>query len=79
MLDWYVQLIDLRKKYMIPAERTGHAELRDGTLVMQSPAEDSRLMLIAEFPDSGRVTAPQGWREVLSSDEDGHRVRVFLK
>jgi maltooligosyltrehalose trehalohydrolase len=78
MLGWYGRLIALRKEHITRAERTCRAELRDGAIVMQLPAEQAALMLIAEFPDSKRIPAPEGWHEALSSDEDGYRTRVLL-
>ncbi len=79
MLDWYRRLIELRKKQITCAERTCRAELRDGSIVLQVPADQPNVMLVAEFPDSGRLAALDRWREVLASDEDGYRTRVFLK
>ncbi len=78
MLGWYRRLIELRKEHVTPDERACRAELRDGAIVMQVPASTPKVMLIAEFPDSGCIAPPRGWREVLSSDEDGYRARVFL-
>ncbi len=79
MLDWYRKLIALRRKFVIQGERTCRAELIDGAIVMQVPAEKPKIMLIAEFPDSRQQPAPEAWQLVLSSDEDAYRVRVFCK
>ncbi len=79
MLQWYRRLIALRREVVIPAERTCRAELVEGAITMQVPARDTKLRVIAEFPDSQRQPAPTGWNEVLSSEEDGYRVRVFKK
>ncbi len=79
MLDWYRRLIELRTQYITSAERTCRAELKDEAIIMHVPATRPNVLLIAEFPDSGRIAASQGWREVLASDEDGYRTRVFLQ
>ncbi len=79
MLEWYRRLIQLRKQYVTTAERTCDAELHEGAILMRSPADQPKLTIVAEFPDSGRIAAPDGWHEALSSDEDGYRTRVFLK
>ena len=79
MLDWYRRLIELRKQHIVSAERTCRAELREGAIVVQVPASGPKVLLIAEFPDSGRAAAPDGWREVLASDQDGCRTRVFTR
>jgi maltooligosyltrehalose trehalohydrolase len=77
MLEWYRKLIALRRELVIPCERTCRAELVEGAIVMQVPARDPKMQVIAEFPDSQRQPAPAGWNEVLVADEDGYRVRVF--
>ncbi len=79
MLEWYRRLIEIRKQHITRSERTCRAELRDGAIVMQVPAGQPSIMVIAELPDSGRLPAPDGWCEVLSTDEDGYRTRIFLK
>ncbi len=75
MLDWYRKLISLRKQYVIPFDRTVHAELRDGAIVMQTP----KVLVIAGFPDSGDAGVPEGWQVVVDSDEDGHRTRIAIR
>jgi 1,4-alpha-glucan branching enzyme len=79
MLEWYRKLITLRKEAVVWGERTCRAELVEGAIVMRVPASDPQLHVIAEFPDSRRQAAAAGWRELLASDENGYRVRVFTK
>jgi len=78
MLDWHRKLIALRKTHITSGERTCRAELKDGGIIMQVPASAPKVLLIAEYPDSGRLAVPAGWREALSSHQDGYRVRVYL-
>ena len=77
MLGWYRRLLELRRRFVLPSPRTCHAELRDGAIVMQVPAEQPQLLVTAEFPDSRRVTPPSGWQQVMAAEEDGHGVSVF--
>ena len=79
MLEWYEQLIRIRRRQVTAGPRTCRAELVDGAIVMRVPAENSRVLLIAEFPSSQRLAEPeQPWHQVLSSDQDGYRARVYL-
>jgi maltooligosyltrehalose trehalohydrolase len=79
MLEWYRRLIALRRDVVIPGERTCRAELVEGAIVMNVPAGEAELRVIAEFPDSQRQSPPAGWKMALSSDEDGYRVRIFTR
>jgi len=79
MLEWYRRLIALRRDVVIPGERTCRAELVEGAIVMNVPAGEAKLRVIAEFPDSQRQSPPAGWKMALSSDEDGYRVRIFTQ
>lgn len=79
MLEWYKALIGIRRREVMPGPRTCRAGLVDGAIVMRVPAENPRVLVIAEFPDSGRRDEPeQLWERVLISDEDGYCVRVYL-
>ncbi len=79
MLEWYQALIGIRRREIAQNARTCHAELRDGAIVMRVPAENPRVMVIAEFPDGERLVEPgQSWKPALSSDQDGYGVRVYL-
>ena len=81
MLDWYRSLLELRRALVSPGERTGRAELVNGAVVLQVPADQPRIRLIAAFPDSGPVedAAEDGWRQSLVSDSDGYRVAIFTR
>jgi maltooligosyltrehalose trehalohydrolase len=77
MLEWYRQLLHLRKQYVTDGERTADAQYADGVLTMQVPATNSKVMVQAAL-ERGRSLpeAQNGWREVLRSEEDGYVVRV---
>ena len=77
MLAWYRELIALRKRLVTPGPRTCSAELRDGVIVMRIPRENPRLLVAAALAPGAEVKAEAGWRELLSSDDDGYAVRVY--
>ena len=79
MLRWYQQLIALRRRYVLPNARTCSAELRRGAIVMEVPAETPQLIVVAEFPGSGRFESPACWVEALSNDENDYRVAVYVR
>jgi maltooligosyltrehalose trehalohydrolase len=78
MLDWYRALIAMRRRIVLPGERTVHAEWCEGVLTMSVPARDSRLLLVAGIQ---RQPQPPGapWERVLHSDEDGYSVTVYRR
>ncbi|HTM86786.1 MAG TPA: malto-oligosyltrehalose trehalohydrolase [Terriglobales bacterium] len=79
MLEWCRRLIALRRELVMSGERTCRAELVKDAIVMNVPAGEPSLRVIAEFPDTRGQSAPAGWEEILSSDADGYRVRLFRR
>ncbi|HSB76964.1 MAG TPA: hypothetical protein VLC12_15000, partial [Terriglobales bacterium] len=81
MLEWYRKLLKLRREVVIPGDRTCRAELAGGAIVLQAPAREPKLRIVAEFPGSSHQDPNQSpeWRETLASDEDGYRVRIFRR
>jgi len=78
MLEWYTELIGIRRREVMTGPRTCRAELVDDAIVMRVPAENPRVLVIAEFPDGHRLGEPeQSWEQILASDRDGYRVRVY--
>jgi maltooligosyltrehalose trehalohydrolase len=78
MLDWYRKLLELRRQVVALGERTCRAEVRQDAIVMQVLAREQKLMVIAEFPDSGRISPGREWREVMRSEEDGYGAQVYV-
>ncbi|MGE0405518.1 MAG: hypothetical protein AB7O65_04395, partial [Candidatus Korobacteraceae bacterium] len=85
MLEWYRSLLRLRREFIMESERTCRAEIhsKNKILTMQVPAQNSRLLLLAELP-AGASAAEQplpddGWQQTLSSSEDGFRVQVYRR
>jgi maltooligosyltrehalose trehalohydrolase len=80
MLSWYRFLLDLRRKAIIPGERTCRAEWHDGILVMQVPREHPRVMVVAEFPGNRAAHDPgAAWNRILHADEDGYRATIYQR
>lgn len=89
MLKWYRELIALRKRLVMPGPRTCRATWQDeGILRMQVPAEDPRLIVVANIrrePDKQLRTAAlspesrsaETWKQTLCAKHDGYEVRVY--
>ena len=79
MLSWYRTLLDLRRRYILTGDRTCRAEWRDGVLTMQMPSEHPQLTVVARFPGASPKSPGEGWRQFLSSEEDGYHLAVYKK
>ena len=80
MLEWYRQLLQLRKQFVISGERSVSAQYADGVLTMQVPARDPKLMAVANLrPNAAIPQTDHGWLEALRSDEDGYRIVVLTR
>lgn len=74
MLEWYAALLDLRRKYVINSDRTCKAELRDGIITMQVPAQEPKLKLFARI--QGDAVLPDvgaGWEKSIPNDAKRRR------
>lgn len=79
MLPWYRALIDLRKRYVLSSKRTCKAELRDGQeILMQVPAVEPRLEVLAEFSPRVRWKRETNWRLALWNNEKDCAVTVYV-
>ena len=78
MLRWHRALLELRKQFVIPGERTCHAWLENGgkRLLTQVPKQNPRLFVAADFETQPEAERP-GWKLRLMADEDGCAVRVY--
>lgn len=80
MLEWYRQLLQLRKQYVTPGERTADAQFQSGVLTMQVPASNPKLLVQAVLQhDAKSSPLVDGWRQALRSEEDGYLVSVFVR
>jgi hypothetical protein len=55
----------------------------DGAIMVQLPAENPRLVVVAEFPGSARGSADfessGDWNKVLSFSENGYGVTIYRR
>ncbi len=80
MLGWYRNLLKLRREVVMNGERTCAADLVDRGLVMQVPKADPRLMVCANLEgDCREWPVPEGWEQVMVSNEDGYCVAVMKR
>jgi maltooligosyltrehalose trehalohydrolase len=80
MLEWYRQLLQLRKEYVTASPRTIEASYRDGILTMCVPADDPKLTVQAALmPGTTFPQAAEGGVEALTSKEDSYSVRILLR
>jgi maltooligosyltrehalose trehalohydrolase len=80
-LNWYRQLLSLRRQYVIHNERRADAEYAEGVLTMQVPARVANILIQAGLQPGASLPKVNygGWREALRSDNDGYAVRVFVQ
>jgi maltooligosyltrehalose trehalohydrolase len=80
MLEWYRDLLRLRKEYVTDGERTAAAKYEDGVLTMRVPASEAKVMVqvglqrSASLPDTG-----DEWKQVFFAEDDGYAVRVMVR
>ncbi len=78
MLEWYRQLLQLRREYVIGGERMADATYADGVLTLNVPAREPKLMVIATLQPGAAIPRLEGrWHDVLRSDENPYLVLVF--
>ena len=79
-LKWYVSLLELRRKHVTDASRTCRAELSDGIIRMQVPAEDPRLKVFARVEGTTVLPNPgDGWKKLLCEEAEQFGVTVWSK
>lgn len=79
LLQWYRELLRIRKEYVIPGERTGHAEITGRAIRLAVPRKRPKLLIsIAFAPD--RVTPEKEipGPALLRSEDDGYLVSINL-
>lgn len=80
MLEWYIALLALRKKYLSGSERTCNAELVDGVIHMQLPREEPTLEVFARIQGSAEIPElGAGWEKAIAMEEDGFAVSVWVE
>lgn len=80
MLHWYASLIDLRKKYVTSSSRTCRAELENGLIHLQVPAENPTIQVYARIQPGSDLPQPEiGWEKALSEEAEQYAVSVWLR
>lgn len=80
MLDWYSSLLALRRRYVTDSDRTCKAELHNGVITMQVPADNPTVKVVARIQGNKPLPDPEkGWKKVLASEADGFAVAVNVK
>ena len=80
MLEWYRQLLQLRKQYVMAGQRTADAQYSDGVLTMRVPASDPKLLVQAALLPCTKLPALSGeWSETLRSEDDGYAASIFVR
>lgn len=78
MLEWYSALLALRKKYVIGSNRSCKAELQDGIVTLDVPAQEPKLKVVARIEGSRLPEPAAGWRKILGAEDDGVAVNVYV-
>lgn len=80
MLEWYVALLALQRKYVASSERTCKAELIDGVIHMQVPAEEPALKVFARIQGENALPELSGhWERALAEEADGYAISVWIE
>jgi maltooligosyltrehalose trehalohydrolase len=80
MLHWYASLIDLRRKYVTNSSRTCKAELENGLIHLQVPAENPTIQVYARIEPGLDLPQPEnGWEKALSEEAEKCAVSVWLR
>ena len=75
MLNWYQQLIALRKELVSTGKRDCRVRIEDLALTMEVPADDSKLSVVVNFAGSG-LPVHDGDRVLFAADEQ-YAVAVY--
>jgi maltooligosyltrehalose trehalohydrolase len=78
ILNWYQELIDLRKRYVTNAERRCHAELSDGVITMEMPAAHPKILVQVNFTSPSLPKVSSGWKRVMYAADEHAAVAVFV-
>lgn len=81
MLEWYRQLLRLRKQCVVQSQRKANAHFGNGILTVEIPATPPQLLIQASLVmgiDVPKPAAPP-WKEVLSADDDGYSTRIMAR
>jgi maltooligosyltrehalose trehalohydrolase len=78
MLNWYQELIDLRKRYVTVAERRCRAELSEGMITMQVPANHPKVLLQVNFSSPTLGEIESAWKRVMYAADESAAVAIYI-
>ncbi len=81
MLAWYRTLLQLRREFILPADRTAQAAWSgEHLLTMQIPARSPHLLITAAFPGAELPSPPDSsWVLKLENLQDGYSVQIHTR
>ncbi|HUS18212.1 MAG TPA: malto-oligosyltrehalose trehalohydrolase [Terriglobales bacterium] len=77
MLNWYQELIALRKKFVIGTDRTCRATVEGSVLTMEVPREQALVRVDVNFKGNPLPEAPHGFAKALFAADEGCAVAVY--
>ncbi len=77
MLNWYQELIALRKKFVIEGDRTCRARVKGDVLTMEVPREQPVVRVEVNFRGKDLPAGPPGFQKALFAADDGSAVAVY--
>jgi maltooligosyltrehalose trehalohydrolase len=77
MLDWYKQLLALRKQFVTYSDRTCKAQISDGKIIFQIPASNPVLLVEVSLGDAKRIEIPQSNDLLLHDSANGYEVSII--
>lgn len=72
MWQWHQRLLELRREYVMPAERKCNTRVEGGVLTMRVGG-----LLVQAGLQPGAKVRPSDGRVLVESDEDGYQVKIF--
>ncbi|MEO5936505.1 MAG: alpha-amylase family glycosyl hydrolase, partial [Terriglobales bacterium] len=77
MLNWYQELIALRKRLVIGSDRTCRATVEGAVLTMEVPREQPVIRVIVNFGGKELPASPRDMQKAMFAADDGCAVAVF--
>ncbi len=77
MVNWYQELIALRKKFIIGGDRTCRASVAGSVLTMEVPREQPAVQVDVNFRGKDLPASPPGFQRALFAADEGCAVAVY--
>jgi maltooligosyltrehalose trehalohydrolase len=77
-LNWYQELIDLRKRYVMNAERRCRADLQGNVITMKVPADGPKLLMQVNFTSPSLPEPGAEWKRLMYAADERGAVAVFV-